>query len=97
MTSHGVPDEPRSARYILKDYVNASIQFCSTSHILSPSSLFLFSSSSLPFLLQGKLLYCHPPPGEDEQDFNFPTLPVEISTNQNSLLVSVEHVITQVT
>lgn len=33
MTAHGQPDQPRSARYILKDYVN------------------------------GKLLYCHPPPG----------------------------------
>ncbi|XP_023407412.1 large subunit GTPase 1 homolog isoform X1 [Loxodonta africana] len=35
MTAHGQPDQPRSARYILKDYVN------------------------------GKLLYCHPPPGTD--------------------------------
>ncbi|EDO40984.1 predicted protein [Nematostella vectensis] len=35
MTSSGTPDCPRSARYILKDYVN------------------------------GKLLYCTPPPGED--------------------------------
>ncbi|KAM6223137.1 large subunit GTPase 1 homolog [Rhynchocyon petersi] len=35
MTAHGQPDHPRSARYILKDYVN------------------------------GKLLYCHPPPGTD--------------------------------
>ena len=25
MTSHGQPDEPRSARYILKDYVNVSL------------------------------------------------------------------------
>lgn len=25
MTSHGRPDEPRSARYILKDYVNVSM------------------------------------------------------------------------
>lgn len=24
MTSHGQPDQPRSARYILKDYVNVS-------------------------------------------------------------------------
>ncbi|NXA02574.1 LSG1 GTPase, partial [Nesospiza acunhae] len=39
MTSHGQPDQPRSARYVLKDYVN------------------------------GKLLYCHPPPGIDPNDF----------------------------
>ncbi|XP_064611694.1 large subunit GTPase 1 homolog [Liolophura sinensis] len=39
MTSKGVPDNPRSARYILKDYVN------------------------------GKLLYCHPPPGVDQLEF----------------------------
>ncbi|XP_014638558.1 PREDICTED: large subunit GTPase 1 homolog [Ceratotherium simum simum] len=39
MTAHGQPDQPRSARYILKDYVN------------------------------GKLLYCHPPPGIDPVTF----------------------------
>ncbi|NWJ01942.1 LSG1 GTPase, partial [Crypturellus undulatus] len=39
MTAHGQPDQPRSARYILKDYVS------------------------------GKLLYCHPPPGVDPNDF----------------------------
>ncbi|XP_078696771.1 large subunit GTPase 1 homolog [Branchiostoma floridae x Branchiostoma belcheri] len=39
MTAHGQPDTPRSARYILKDYVN------------------------------GKLLYCHPPPGVDPEEF----------------------------
>ncbi|XP_015216521.1 large subunit GTPase 1 homolog [Lepisosteus oculatus] len=39
MTAHGQPDQPRSARYILKDYVN------------------------------GKLLYCHPPPHIDARDF----------------------------
>ncbi|NXK92821.1 LSG1 GTPase, partial [Formicarius rufipectus] len=39
MTAHGEPDQPRSARYVLKDYVN------------------------------GKLLYCHPPPGINPKDF----------------------------
>lgn len=39
MTSHGQPDQSRSARYILKDYVN------------------------------GKLLYCHPPPHISASDF----------------------------
>uniref|UniRef100_A0A1A7Y354 Large subunit GTPase 1 homolog n=1 Tax=Iconisemion striatum TaxID=60296 RepID=A0A1A7Y354_9TELE len=39
MTSHGQPDQPRSARYILKDYVN------------------------------GKLLFCHPPPHVNPEDF----------------------------
>lgn len=41
MTAHGQPDQPRSARYILKDYVN------------------------------GKLLYCHPPPGRDPMIFQY--------------------------
>ncbi|NXJ16510.1 LSG1 GTPase, partial [Odontophorus gujanensis] len=39
MTAHGQPDQPRSARYVLKDYVS------------------------------GKLLYCHPPPGIDPDNF----------------------------
>lgn len=39
MTSHGQPDQSRSARYILKDYVN------------------------------GKLLYCYPPPHLKPEDF----------------------------
>ncbi|KAM4549314.1 large subunit GTPase 1 homolog [Odontesthes bonariensis] len=39
MTAHGQPDQPRSSRYILKDYV------C------------------------GKLLYCHPPPHINAEDF----------------------------
>ncbi|PVD36894.1 hypothetical protein C0Q70_03885 [Pomacea canaliculata] len=42
MTQKGNPDGPRSARYILKDYVN------------------------------GKLLYCHPPPGADAKLFQAP-------------------------
>ncbi|NXI78840.1 LSG1 GTPase, partial [Rhipidura dahli] len=41
MTAHGQPDQPRSARYVLKDYVS------------------------------GKLLYCHPPPGIDPNDFQY--------------------------
>ncbi|XP_057594986.1 large subunit GTPase 1 homolog isoform X5 [Hippopotamus amphibius kiboko] len=40
-TAHGQPDQPRSARYILKDYVN------------------------------GKLLYCQPPPGSDPVTFQY--------------------------
>ncbi|XP_013855331.1 large subunit GTPase 1 homolog isoform X2 [Austrofundulus limnaeus] len=39
MTAHGQPDQSRSARYVLKDYVN------------------------------GKLLYCHPPPHINPEDF----------------------------
>ncbi|KAG7230697.1 hypothetical protein INR49_019504 [Caranx melampygus] len=39
MTSHGQPDQSRSARYILKDFVS------------------------------GKLLYCHPPPHINAEDF----------------------------
>ncbi|XP_046892831.1 large subunit GTPase 1 homolog [Hypomesus transpacificus] len=41
MTTHGQPDQSRSARYILKDYVN------------------------------GKLLYCHPPPHIKAEDFQY--------------------------
>ena len=47
MNHKGMPDVQRSARYILKDYVN------------------------------GKLLYCYPPPGKDEisfQDFKYDTI-----------------------
>jgi large subunit GTPase 1 len=39
-SGQGNPDESRSARYVLKDYVN------------------------------GKLLFCHPPPDISDQDFN---------------------------
>ncbi|KAF8167726.1 P-loop containing nucleoside triphosphate hydrolase protein [Crassisporium funariophilum] len=42
-SGQGNPDEARSARYILKDYVS------------------------------GKLLFCHPPPGVPEAEFNAPT------------------------
>ncbi|KAF8973587.1 P-loop containing nucleoside triphosphate hydrolase protein [Flammula alnicola] len=42
-SGQGNPDEARSARYILKDYVN------------------------------GKLLFCHPPPAISEEEFNQPT------------------------
>ena len=48
-SGQGNPDEARSARYVLKDYVN------------------------------GKLLYCHPPPGISETLFNE-------QTHQESLL-----------
>lgn len=57
MTSHGQPDEPRSARYILKDYVNVSTYW--------------YSGTLLLLLwLQGKLLYCEPPPSIDPVLFN---------------------------
>lgn len=40
MTANGQPDQSRSARYVLKDYVN------------------------------GKLLYCHAPPGYEQNEFH---------------------------
>lgn len=40
MTANGQPDQSRSARYVLKDYVN------------------------------GKLLYCHAPPGYKQEEFH---------------------------
>lgn len=40
MTQRGLPDNARSARYILKDFVN------------------------------GKLLYCHAPPGLRQEDYH---------------------------
>lgn len=40
MTQNGQPDNPRSSRYILKDFVN------------------------------GKLLYCHAPPGVSQEKFH---------------------------
>ena len=44
MTARGLPDNPRSARHILKDFV------------------------------QGKLLYCSPPPDVDAKQFQEETL-----------------------
>lgn len=80
MTSHGQPDQSRSARYILKDYVSVShikwregSSCCSdlsvpgmlgeTSHQMCFSCFYNCDS------LQGKLLYCHPPPHIDDEDF----------------------------
>lgn len=40
MTANGQPDQSRSARYVLKDYVN------------------------------GRLLYCHAPPGHEQEEFH---------------------------
>lgn len=40
MTANGQPDQSRSARYVLKEYVN------------------------------GKLLYCHAPPGYKQEEFH---------------------------
>lgn len=40
MTARGQPDQSRSARYVLKDYVT------------------------------GKLLYCHAPPGYNQEEFH---------------------------
>lgn len=40
MTARGQPDQSRSARYVLKDYVN------------------------------GRLLYCHAPPGYKQEEFH---------------------------
>ena len=61
MTHHGMPDCPRSARYILKDYVKVS----------PPFSLHNNKRYYLQFVcLQGKLLFCHCPPGVDRDTFN---------------------------
>lgn len=46
MTAHGQPDQPRSARYILKDYVNVS----------EPCFLLLWNKVSTVFLENGGLL-----------------------------------------
>ncbi|BGP07409.1 hypothetical protein JCM10049v2_003240 [Rhodotorula toruloides] len=51
----GNPDQSRSSRLVLKDYVN------------------------------GKLLYCHPPPGIDSDDFNRETRDIERLRAQNKL------------
>ena len=60
MTSHGLPDCPRSARYILKDYVKVSEKGVKSA--LPPP----------PSVSQGKLLFCHlpPPPGIIPETFN---------------------------
>jgi len=49
MTHHGLPDESRAARKLLKDYVN--VRSCSV------LSLYNFLTSP-----QGDLLWCSPPP-----------------------------------
>ena len=95
MTSHGIPDGSRSARYILKDYVkvnNLTVSFASqdlytssaykSMHLLFigdffPIDIHLRFSVTLKIpiennvfiFLQGKLLYCIAPPGEDEKQF----------------------------
>ena len=95
MTSHGIPDGSRSARYILKDYVkvnNLIVSFASqdlyassaykSMHLLFIRDFFshwhTFKVLSHPqdsdrntvfMFLQGKLLYCIAPPGEDEKQF----------------------------
>lgn len=100
MTSHGQPDQSRSARYVLKDYVNVSHikwrvgNYCECSFKVKWTS---FSCASAKLLLviifqflaclqkclarwlshafyhcdslQGKLLYCHPPPHINDEDF----------------------------
>lgn len=50
MTANGQPDNPRSARYILKDFVN------------------------------GKLLYCHAPPGVSQSTYH--TYPEKTRTDR---------------
>lgn len=54
MTARGQPDQSRSARYVLKDYVN------------------------------GRLLYCHVPPGYKQDEFHTfaPRVRREISEDQ---------------
>lgn len=92
MTTHGQPDQSRSARYVLKDYVSVSFIFYSTSlftvmflnsplemkrhkennRVLMAIEAYLFFGFFLFFSvesLQGKLLYCHPPPLIDPKDF----------------------------
>ncbi|XP_032429001.1 large subunit GTPase 1 homolog [Xiphophorus hellerii] len=73
MTSHGQPDQPRSARYILKDYVN------------------------------GKLLFCHPPPHINPEDFQsqhskfqkraLDSLDVSAVTNRPQKIKRIENVV----
>ncbi|XP_061169825.1 large subunit GTPase 1 homolog [Saccostrea echinata] len=57
MSVNGIPDCPRTARYILKDFVN------------------------------GRLLYCHPPPDVDEKNFQLGGIvPKDIREKQQSIL-----------
>lgn len=77
MTAHGQPDQSRSARYVLKDYVGVSLYSSRVCHVQKPAvkwnkksvlmilHIFFFFDESL----QGKLLYCHPPPLINAKDF----------------------------
>lgn len=83
MTSHGQPDQSRSARYILKDYVSVRANKILYSNPLSKcfvASVNLLRSSCNKYIafnnwiktclsLQGKLLYCNPPPAIHAKDF----------------------------
>ena len=76
MTTHGQPDQSRSARYILKDYVNVSTAAHSSAGqavalATSPDDLFRVNNEvvSCDRVEQGKLLYCHPPPHIRAEDF----------------------------
>jgi len=63
MASHGTADQPRSARYILKDFVN------------------------------GKLLFCHPPPGVNFKEFNehnYRNQPALIASSSDSIMDGIE-------
>lgn len=52
----GLPDHARSARYVLKDFVN------------------------------GKLLYCHAPPGVKQEDYHkFPVVKLRKPAKENSV------------
>ena len=61
MTQRGLPDNARSARYILKDFVN------------------------------GKLLYCHSPPGVMQEEYHqFPDIkPKRIISEEKTYTVQV--------
>ncbi len=45
MTSHGQPDGPRSARYILKDYVNGRLLYCHAPPVVDSA---IFNRFSVP-------------------------------------------------
>ena len=77
MTTHGQPDQSRSARYILKDYVNVSTAAHSSAGqavalATNPDNLFGVNNEHVSCDRgQGKRLYCHPPPHIKAEDFQY--------------------------
>jgi len=76
MASHGMPDEPRSARYILKDYVNGKLRYAHPPPSVDP---FEFNNENYKDIPMGKVNQLDTVSGTIEE-MNRPKKPIR---NQN--------------